>query len=201
MRLLTKLIVQGLAALLPIALTIYVIRWLAVTGEEWLGGLLREILPEGAYKTGMGVGLGLLVVIAVGILCNALIVRRVLHLIDRISAKITLVKTIYGSVNDLMSYFSQGGAKNKKLSKPVLVTVAPGIDTLGVLTRDAVPELGRPDLTAVYIPMSYGIGGLTVLVPSAALKPVDMSIEEALRFAVTAGMTADKLSTSTSASA
>ncbi len=198
MRLISKLILQGLAALLPIALTIYVIRWLAVSGEEWLGGLLREILPDGAYRTGMGVGLGLLVVIAVGILCNALIVRRVLHLIDRISAKIPLVKTIYGSVNDLMSYFSQGGRK-EKLSKPVLVTVAPGIDVLGVLTRDTVPELGCADLTAVYLPMSYGIGGLTVLVPPAALKPVEMSIEEALRFAVTAGMTADKLEASAKA--
>jgi uncharacterized membrane protein len=43
---------------------------------------------------------------------------------------------------------------------------------------------------AVYLPMSYQIGGYTTMIPRSAIQPVDMSIEEAMRFAVTAGMSA-----------
>ncbi|MFQ5844624.1 MAG: hypothetical protein ACE5JG_06495, partial [Planctomycetota bacterium] len=63
---------------------------------------------------------------------------------------------------------------------------------LGVLTRETVEELpsgeGEADRAAVYLPMSYGIGGFTILVPRSALRPVKMGFEEAMRFAVTAGM-------------
>ena len=36
--------------------------------------------------------------------------------------------------------------------------------------------------------MSYQIGGFTVLVPRERVRTVDMTTEEALRFAVTAGI-------------
>jgi uncharacterized membrane protein len=38
--------------------------------------------------------------------------------------------------------------------------------------------------------MSYQIGGYTVFVPRSALTPVNLSINAAMRFAVTAGMSA-----------
>jgi len=40
----------------------------------------------------------------------------------------------------------------------------------------------------VYLPMSYQIGGYTVLVPRSACKPVEMSREEAMKFILTAGL-------------
>jgi uncharacterized membrane protein len=44
------------------------------------------------------------------------------------------------------------------------------------------------DCVAVYLPMSYQIGGYTVFVPRKLLTPLDMSLEEAMRFVVTAGV-------------
>ena len=43
-------------------------------------------------------------------------------------------------------------------------------------------------IVAVYLPMSYQIGGFMVLVPRAALEPVDLGVEDALRTIVTAGL-------------
>ena len=40
----------------------------------------------------------------------------------------------------------------------------------------------------VYLPMSYQLGGFTVWVPKSSLTPVEMSIPEAMRFAMTGGM-------------
>jgi uncharacterized membrane protein len=63
---------------------------------------------------------------------------------------------------------------------------------IGFITREDFGDLpvgiGGDDAVAVYLPMSYQIGGFTTMVPRSAVQPVDMSIEQAMRFAVTAGM-------------
>jgi uncharacterized membrane protein len=62
---------------------------------------------------------------------------------------------------------------------------------VGFLMREDLGELpseaggGR---VAVYLPMSYQIGGYTVLVPPESVKPAGMSREEAMRFVLTAGL-------------
>ena len=38
--------------------------------------------------------------------------------------------------------------------------------------------------------MSYQIGGHTVVVPESSLRPVEMSMEQAMRFVLTAGIVA-----------
>ena len=63
---------------------------------------------------------------------------------------------------------------------------------IGFITRDEFGELPPgirdDDTLAVYFPMSYQIGGFTMMVPRLAVQPIDMSIEQAMRFVVTAGM-------------
>ena len=62
---------------------------------------------------------------------------------------------------------------------------------LGFVTRadfSHAPGIARADEVAVYLPMSYQVGGYTVLVPRSACTPVDMSREEALKFILTAGL-------------
>src|SRR3546814_8834964 len=44
------------------------------------------------------------------------------------------------------------------------------------------------ECVAVYLPMSYQIGGYTAFIPRKLLTPVDMSLEDAMRFVVTAGV-------------
>ena len=76
------------------------------------------------------------------------------------------------------------------------MTLAPGIHALGILTRDSLADLpeglAEEDAVAVYMPMSYQIGGYTAFVPRKLVEPVEMSVEDAMRFAVTAGMTTRK---------
>jgi uncharacterized membrane protein len=49
-------------------------------------------------------------------------------------------------------------------------------------------KLGASDTVGVYLPMSYQIGGYTVFLPRSAIEPIDMSVEDAMRFTLTAGM-------------
>jgi len=187
MKRLGRFALQGLAALLPITLTVYVVWWAGTGAETWLGGLLKRLLPRAFYVPGLGLLLGVALLVAVGVLMNALVVRRVVAAAERLIARLPLLKTVYGSLKDLMTLFSGRGAK-ERLDAVVTVPVG-GTDAslLGFLTRDSVPEIG-PDRVAVYLPMSYQIGGFTVLLPRSRVTPVRMSVEDALRFTITAGM-------------
>ena len=94
-----------------------------------------------------------------------------------------------------MGFFS--GSNKPTMSKAVMVAVGnTGLRFIGFITREDFGDLptgmGGDDTVAVYLPMSYQMGGFTTMVPRSAVQPIDMSIEQAMRFAVTAGMTATK---------
>jgi uncharacterized membrane protein len=63
---------------------------------------------------------------------------------------------------------------------------------LGFVTRRdfaGLPEgVGRPAEIAVYLPMSYQIGGYMLMLPREQAVPVEMSREEAMKFVLTAGL-------------
>ncbi len=190
MKTIGKLALSGLVTLLPVALTLYIIWWLGSGAEALLGGFLRKVIGEDLYVPGAGLVLGLGLLIGVGFLMRAVLARKVAAAVDRLVERIPLVKTVYGSLRDLLSLFSK--KPQERIDRVVLVTFADTrLRMLGLVTRSEMPEIdagvqGDP-VVAVYIPMSYGVGGYTVLVPSSTLTPLSMSVEEALRFAITAG--------------
>ncbi len=190
MKSLSKIFLSGLAAILPMAVTIYILFWLGSGAETRLGGLIQLIIPPRYYWTGMGLIAGLFIVFAVGLLLNALVIRNLFVWGEAWLAKVPLVKTLYGSIRDLMKFVSS--SKGKQMGQVVTVKIGePDILVLGFLTNENVGFIDktlRPDLVAVYLPLSYQIGGHTVLVPRSAVKLAELPMNEAMRFAITAGM-------------
>ena len=70
------------------------------------------------------------------------------------------------------------------------------VRVLGFVTRDEFSDMPEnmvsTDSVAVYLPMSYQIGGYTVYVPRSRLTFIDMPREQAMRLAVTAGIKQSK---------
>ena len=190
MKSLSKIFLSGLAAILPMAITMYILFWLGSGAEQRLGGLIQLIVPQQYYWTGMGLVAGLVLVFAVGLLLNALVIRNLFIWSEAWLAKVPLVKPLYGSIRDLMKFVSN--SKGKQMGQVVTVKIGePDIMVLGFLTNQNVSFIDktlRPDLVAVYLPLSYQIGGHTILVPRSAIKPAELPMNEAMRFAITAGM-------------
>jgi uncharacterized membrane protein len=180
----------GLAVVFPIFVTIALILWLVNAVESTLGALFRLVAPEGIYYPGLGLLAAIGIIFAVGVLMEALLFRRLMGWFERLLNHIPLVKTVYGAVRDLMSLFSRSGTAG--FTKVVLVKWPDnGVSMLGFVTLEdfaGLPVAPGADKVAVYLPMSYQIGGHTIFVPRDWLTPVDMSLEEAMRFVVTAGM-------------
>jgi len=186
---------KGLAAVLPVALTLYLVYWLGTTAEEFLGSGLRVLLPEGVYRPGMGLIAGFLVVLFVGTLINAYIVRRFIRLGEQLLARIPLVKTIFGALKDFTRFFPAGGER-RDLKRVVLYRLGEA-RLIGFVTAEQVhSKLGgasAQELVAVYFPMSYTIGGYTLYVPRSSLEPSDLSVEEAMRLALIGGISSETL--------
>jgi uncharacterized membrane protein len=192
LKFISKHILTGLVTILPVVLTLYILYWLAISAESVLGNLIRLWLPEDLYRPGMGVAAGLVVVFIVGLLMHAYVVQSLFARGERLLYQTPVIKSIYSAIRDFLNYFSP--ATRKEFDKVVAVTLGDsGMQVLGFVTQaDPVnlPEDFREsDSILVYLPLSYMIGGYAVLLPRSAVRPVDMSMEEAMRFTLTAGVT------------
>ena len=185
----SKILITGFITLLPIVLTIYLLYWLAISSEHVMGSSLRLVLPDAAYFPGLGMIAGLVVVFVVGLLMNAYMVRQLFALGEQALYRLPLIKTVYRAFRDFFDFFSP---RKNQFGQVVAVTFN-GMELVGFVTQEnpqRLPESFRDrDSVLVYLPMSYMVGGYTVLVPRSELRPLKMSMEEAMRFVLTAGIT------------
>lgn len=62
-------------------------------------------------------------------------------------------------------------------------------DLGGVIRQIDLPlQPAAEQAVAVYLPMSYQIGGYTLYLPASALTPLDISFEDGMRLAITGGV-------------
>jgi uncharacterized membrane protein len=192
MKRVTAIFLQGLIAILPLTVTVLLLSWLGATAERTLGNGVKWVLPDAWYVPGMGVLVGLVLTFTLGLLVKAWGVPQLIRFGEGLIGRIPLVKTIYGAVRDLLGFFSISGELGPG-DKAVIVSLGDsGIKVVGLLTRerfDDLPQgLGGEGHVVVYVPYSYQIGGYTLVVPREQVQALDMSLEDAMRFIVTAGV-------------
>jgi len=183
-------VLKGLVAILPVGLTVYVVYWLATTAERLFSQVIKLFIPDQLYWPGLGLLTGVLVLYFVGLAVNAYIVHRALRLSDKLFARIPVVKTIYLAIRDFMRFFPSSG-QGSDLQRVVLVPFGPG-KVVGFVTSESDAMLRRSGPSgaaiAVYMPMSYMMGGYTVFVARELVEPTSLSVEEGMRIALMGGV-------------
>lgn len=191
MKRLSQYFLRGLVALLPIGLTVYLLYLFLAWSENLARQIIQPIFGS-LYVPGMGLILGVAAVCAVGYAVSKDYLAKVMEFIELPFNNLPVVKSIYSSLKSFADYFSPHG-KNTPQQQVVVVRV-PGqqMEIIGLVTRDslwALPEgVTREDRVAVYLPMSYMIGGYTFFVPRVWVHQIDMSVEEAMRSSLIAWM-------------
>ena len=199
MNALGKLFLKGLAVVIPIALTLAILWWMATGAEQLMGAVLKFTLPSGWYVPGMGLVSGLALITLIGLLSHVLIFQKLFNLGDAIFHRLPLVKTIYTAIKDFIGYLNPD--KESEMNKVVMVQL-PGqsFQLIGFVTREQFDDLPftptAEDPVAVYMPMSYQIGGYTLFLPRSCLMPLDMPFEDAMRLVVTGAVTKQRDETS-----
>ncbi|MBK1705272.1 DUF502 domain-containing protein [Halochromatium glycolicum] len=185
---------QGIALLAPLIITLALLIWLGQSVEVFVGGLLRHLLPDAWYVPGMGLVVGLLVTLAAGLLANLFLVRWLVELAERVLDRIPLVKSLFQGLKDVARFFARTG--DQDLGRPVVVTLPVGdasIAMVGFMMQEhadlplSEEDGEQQDLVAVYLPMSYQIGGYTLYLERGRVRPLAVGAEQALRSVITGG--------------
>lgn len=194
-RFLTRTLLKGLTVVLPVAAALYILIWIIGDLEVLVRNLLQRWLPEGLYFPGMGILLLIATVFLVGLLMYPWLTRQLFSVIDRLFRRIPLFSSIYSPVKDLMDMF--GGGMQDKLGQVVMVKVPnTEMETLGFITQDSPDDMPegfiKEDHVVVFVQWSSQLGGYCFIVPRESVREVDMSVEDGLRWALTAGLSAPK---------
>lgn len=189
MKKLGSILLKGLVTILPIGLTIYFVYWLGVTTESLLSKPIKWVIDDANYWPGMGLITGFFLLFIVGLAVNAFLVRRLLGMGEELLLRVPVVKTVYSAIRD-MTRLVNTDKKEGDLDRVVTVDVGLG-RLIGFVTQEHASTLGiggGDDLVAVYLPMSYQIGGYTVYLPRSKVTETDLTVEQAMRIVLTGGV-------------
>jgi len=185
-----RLFFKGLATIIPIALTLIICLWLAGFAERSFGAMLQWFIPDHWYVTGMGLAIGIVAVMAIGLLSQVYLFRKLIDLGEAILDRMPVVKSVFRATKDFVDYFS---SEDEKRFNQVVMVRHPELKLaiMGFITREDFDDLpiGREGEVAVYLPLSYQVAGYTIFVPKEWCEPVDMPFEDAIRLILTAAMT------------
>lgn len=195
MKLLNRLFWKGIIAVLPVTLTLYLFLIILNKAETFFGTMLKNFIGSEFYLPGLGIFLTVILMILVGGLVSNFLTGSIINFFMNQFERVPFIKTIYNPLRDLISLF--GGSAHNNMKKVVLIKLENlGVEAIGLVTReefDDIPEgqIGENSI-AVYIPMSYMLGGFTAIVSRDAVKELDIPVEKAIKLAITGWIKSDK---------
>jgi uncharacterized membrane protein len=174
---LIKNFLRGLAIVVPIALTIYLV-WQAFLA-------LDQLLPM--QRPGLGILILVAGTILLGALASNFFVRHFLRWTEAIFRRAPLVRIVYTSIKDLLEAFV---GDKRRFDRPVTVALneARDVRTLGFVTQDDLTFLALPGHVAVYVPFSYSVAGTLVIVPRDRVEQLDADAASVMALAVSGGV-------------
>ena len=172
---------QGIIIVSPLAVTI------------WAAYSVFDIIDSSTRIPSLPRGVGFVIVISSLVLIGWLgrtffIWKLLINFFDNILERTPFLKFIYSSVKDVVESFM---GDKKKFTKPVLVKIRtnPEIFQIGFITQKDLSKLGFTDKVAVYLPHSYAVSGVLVIVDNENVSMLDMNPSDAMKMAVSGGMT------------
>ena len=179
MKRISQYFLQGLLFLIPLFVTLYVIYWIFIKIDNVL------ILPV----PGLGFIVTIVFITFIGFVASNFLTQRILHFVDRIFARLPLVKMIYSSIKDLVNAFV---GDKKSFNRPVQVIVGreSNIRLLGFATRDNLDSIGITDSVAVYLPQAYNFAGNMIIVASDKVIPLAADPGEVMKLIISGGVSA-----------
>ncbi|MEZ5995987.1 MAG: DUF502 domain-containing protein [Hyphomonadaceae bacterium] len=184
----------GVALVLPFVVTVWLI-WMVVT---FIDTRVEPLVPGNLeFLTrfpGGGVLLAVSALTIVGALAGNLVGRWIVNTADSGIANLPLVRSIYGGAKQV---FKQVAAPERtSFKQAVLVEFPkPGVWAIGFVTNEDNAEVAHDigaDLVAVYVPQApIPTSGFLLYLDRAALRPLAVSPEDALKRVISLGIIRD----------
>lgn len=190
---LRRYFIAGLLVLLPIWITLLIIKFVVDIVDQSLSLLPTQYQPDNllhVHIPGLGLIFTILLVLIVGMLVTNIIGRRILIWWEAILVRIPLVRSIYGAVKQItQAIFSSTGESFRK----VLLVEYPrkGMWSIAFQTgaNFSVANGDYDKLVTVFIPTTPNpTSGFLLMLPRQDIIELNMSIDEALKYVVSLGV-------------
>jgi uncharacterized membrane protein len=200
MQALRRYLVTGLLVWVPIAITLWVISSVVAVLDRSLAILPADLQPEALFGfslPGIGAVFTLAIIWLTGLITANMVGQSLMRWWESLLRRIPFFNSIYSSVKQVSdTLLSSSG---KAFRKAVLVPFPGGATkAIGFLTGDA--PIGLADgfgegYVSVFIPTAPNpTAGFLLLVPEKDLIELNLTVDEALKYAVSMGVVAPSLS-------
>lgn len=177
--------IQGLAVLVPLIVTLYIVIkfisifvdffvWIGITGNSLLDVLLGLVAMVS-------------VVIGVGVMASNYFFGNLMHFFETQFEKLPLIRHIYSPIKDFTEAFV---GNKKKFKYPVLIqtSVQNNFKEIGFVTQQDLSDIGMEEYVAVYIPFSYSFAGKMLLVQKKFIEPFSQNPTDTMKFIISGGI-------------
>lgn len=185
---LRRFFVGGLLVIIPIIATFIVLRFLFRSLDSFLGPPLQKLI--GYQIPGIGILATLLLIFLAGFLTSNVVGSRLYGIGELFFIRTPLVRSIYSAAKQFMEAIV---VPDKQAFERVVLVQYPrkGIYAIGFASgRLDFQQLGQSGkFLSVFVPSTpTPFTGFVILFPLEEVSPLDMSLEEAVKFIVSGGI-------------
>lgn len=189
MKAIRKIFLTGLIVMLPALVTIYILNLTFRAIDALLGDLLR--LYVGYTIPGLGFLATIGLIFLVGLLATNVFGHRLVRMAESLFTKIPFVRPIYAATRQIIDAFSM---QSRNVFEAVVMVEYPrkgmyGIGFVTGKTRGEVQEKSAMEMMVVFVPTTPNpTTGFLLLVPREEVVYLSMTVEEALKLIISAGV-------------
>ncbi|MAZ64807.1 MAG: hypothetical protein CMG51_00550 [Candidatus Marinimicrobia bacterium] len=176
----------GLATLLPLYLTFFVIKFLFVTLEEMSDPLLKRFNLD---IPGLGIILTVLLIYILGFLVTNFLGRKIFNLGERIVKKVPIVNMIYTTLKQITDTFTKGSTDAFE-GAVYIQYPRQGLWTMAFISGESKTKDGVP-YYHLFVPTTPNpTSGFFLMIPQADTVATGMSVEDGLKTIISGGLLA-----------
>ena len=176
----------GLATLLPLYLTFFVIKFLFVTLEEMSDPILKRLNLD---IPGLGIILTVLLIYILGFLVTNFLGRKIFNLGERIVKKVPIVNMIYTTLKQITDTFTKGSTDGFE-GAVYIQYPRQGLWTMAFISGESKTKDGVP-YYHLFVPTTPNpTSGFFLMIPQADTVATGMSVEDGLKTIISGGLLA-----------
>jgi uncharacterized membrane protein len=197
--------VAGVLTLLPLAITVAIIAWVADLVHRYIGpgtpvgGVLQgfglRFVSNDVLAYVVGVVIVLVAIFAVGVAAESGARSLIQGLLDAILQRIPIVGSVYGTSRQVVGMLDRKDADALKSMRVVFCCFGKeaGAGFLALLVSAERYRINSRDYQIIIVPTApVPFGGGLLFVPAEAVQPTDVSMEALISIYVSMGITAEQ---------
>ena len=189
----------GLVVVGPVTITLYILKYVIDAVDRFVKPYIPAIYNPDTYLPfalpGFGLLFAIILLTLIGALAANLIGRSIISAGEVMLGRMPVVRNVYKGTKQIFESVVTASAPDQQAFQKVAVMEFPskGIWAIVFVTGEATPEIQaiRPenDLVSVFMPTHLlPPSGFVVFVPRSHVIPIDLTVEDAAKIIISAGM-------------